>query len=71
MSNHRKIKELCAICAQQLTVISIQNKIISAQADALAQMKAVCMEEEKAEVDRRIAELVQQVGVLAGQDGTT
>ena len=42
------IKELCDICAQQ-------SGIIAAQADALAQMGAVVMEEERAEAAARLS----------------
>lgn len=48
MSNLQMIKELCEICAQQ-------SGIIAAQADALAQMGAVCMEEERAAAAARLS----------------
>jgi len=45
------IAELCSIC-------EAQNRIIKAQNESLAQLGAVVMEEEKAEVDRRYTGLL-------------
>jgi len=46
VSNLQIIAELCKICNDQ-------SRIISAQAAALEQLGAVCMEEERAEVEQR------------------
>lgn len=51
MSNLQIIEELCRICATQ-------NTIIKAQADALEQMGAVVMEEERAEASRALTALI-------------
>ncbi len=45
------IEELCGICAEM-------SRIIQAQAAALAQLGAVCMEEERAETLRRLSSLI-------------
>ena len=45
------IEELCGICAEI-------SRIIQAQAAALAQLGAVCMEEERAETLRRLSSLI-------------
>lgn len=45
------IEELCGICAEM-------PRIIQAQAAALAQLGAVCMEEERAETLRRLSSLI-------------
>ena len=45
------IEELCGICAEM-------SRIIQAQAAALAQLEAVCMEEERAETLRRLSSLI-------------
>ena len=45
------IEELCGICAEM-------SRIIQAQAAALAQLGAVCMEEERAETLRRPSSLI-------------
>ncbi len=49
--NLPRVKELCDIC-------QTQNDIIRAQADALAQVGAMVMEEETAEVSRRLSEFL-------------
>lgn len=51
MSNLQIIAELCRIC-------EAQSYIIKAQADALAQVGAVVMEEERADVGRALAALI-------------
>lgn len=51
MSNLQIIEELCRICAAQ-------NTIIKVQADALAQLGAVVMEEERAEASRALTALI-------------
>ena len=51
MSNLQIIEELCKINAAQAD-------IITAQAAALEQLGAVCMEEERAEVKRRFDALI-------------
>lgn len=51
MSNLQIIAELCEIN-------TAQAKIIAAQAAALEQLGAVCMEEERAEADRRFNALI-------------
>lgn len=51
MSNLQIIEELCRIC-------EAQSFIIKAQADALAQVGAVVMEEERADVGRALAALI-------------
>lgn len=51
MDNWETIRELCAIC-------EAQNSIIKAQSDALNQMGAIVMEEEKAAVAARYANLL-------------
>lgn len=48
MNSWETIRELCAIC-------EAQNNIIKAQSDALAQVGAVVMEEEKAAVAEHYA----------------
>lgn len=45
------VQELCTICQKQ-------NDIIMAQADALAQVGAMVMEEERQTTSQRLAELV-------------
>ena len=45
------VEELCGICAEM-------SRIIQAQAAALAQLGAVCMEEERAETLRRLSSLI-------------
>ena len=45
------IEKLCGICAEM-------SRIIQAQAAALAQLGAVCMEEERAETLRRLSSLI-------------
>lgn len=52
MSDLQTIEILSRICADQA-------KIISAQAAALAQVGAVCAEEERAEVGRQLAALLE------------
>lgn len=51
MDNLETIRELCTIC-------EMQNNIIRAQSDALSQLGAMVMEEEKAAVAERYAMLV-------------
>ena len=51
MSNSETVRELCTIC-------EMQNSIIRAQSDALSQLGAMVMEEEKAAVAERYAMLV-------------
>ena len=51
MSNLQIIEELCHIC-------EAQSFIIKAQADALAQVGAVVMEEERADVNRALNALI-------------
>lgn len=51
MSNLQVIEELCRIC-------EAQSHIIKKQADALAQMGAVVMEEERADVGRALTALI-------------
>lgn len=51
VSNLQIIEELCRIC-------EAQSHIIKAQADALAQMGAVVMEEERADVGRALTALI-------------
>ena len=51
MRDLRIIEELCGICADMV-------RIISAQAVALEQLGAVCMEEERAAITQRLAPLV-------------
>ncbi|WP_298023756.1 hypothetical protein [uncultured Dysosmobacter sp.] len=51
MSNLQIIQELCGIC-------DMQNRIIRAQSDALAQLGAVVMEEERAEAADRLTALL-------------
>lgn len=51
MSNLQIIEELCRICAAQ-------NTIIKAQADALEQVGAVVMEEERDEVNRSLIAMI-------------
>lgn len=51
MSNPQIIEELCNICAAL-------NHIVKVQSDALAQMGAVVMEEERAEVGRALTALI-------------
>lgn len=51
MNSWETIRELCAIC-------EAQNNIIKVQSDALAQVGAVVMEEEKAVVAERYASLL-------------
>ena len=46
MSSSQTISELCAIC-------DAQNRIIKAQSEALAQLGAAVMEEEKTEIRDR------------------
>ena len=50
MSNLKIIEELCRIC-------EAQSRIIKAQAEALAQVGAVVMEEERADVGRSLTAL--------------
>ena len=51
MSNLQIIEELCRIC-------EAQSFIIKAQAEALEQVGAVVMEEERADVDRALTALI-------------
>lgn len=51
MSNLQIIEELCRIC-------EALNFIVKVQADALAQMGAVVMEEERADVGRALSALI-------------
>lgn len=51
MSNLKIIEELCRIC-------EAQSRIIRVQADALAQVGAVVMEEERADMDRAMTALI-------------
>jgi len=51
VSNLQIIEELCQIC-------EAQSVIIKAQADALAQVGAVVMEEERADVGRALTALI-------------
>ena len=51
MSNLQMIAELCSIC-------ELQAKIIKAQAGALAEVGAWCMEEEQAEARERFSLLL-------------
>lgn len=51
MSNLQIIEELCHIC-------EAQSFIIKAQAEALAQVGAVVMEEERADVNRALNALI-------------
>lgn len=51
MSNLQIIEELCRIC-------EAQSFIIKAQADALAQVGAVVMEEERADVGHALTALI-------------
>lgn len=51
MDNSEIINELCAIC-------EAQNRIIQAQSDALNQLGAMVMEEEKAVVAERYASVI-------------
>lgn len=51
MSNLQIIEELCRIC-------EAQSFIIKAQASALAQVGAVVMEEERADVSRALTALI-------------
>lgn len=51
MSNLKIIEELCKIC-------ELQNKIIKGQSEALGQLGAVVMEEEKAEAAVRYTALI-------------
>lgn len=53
MSNLQIIEELCRIC-------EAQSFIIKAQAEALAQMGASVMEEERADVDRALSALIER-----------
>lgn len=57
MSNLQIIEELCRIC-------EAQNFIIKAQAEALAQVGAVVMEEERADVSRSLTALIGHDEVL-------
>lgn len=59
MSNWETIRELCAIC-------EAQNNIIKAQSEALAQVGAVVMEEEKAAVAERYASLLGNNDAVKG-----
>ena len=51
MSDIQIKEELCRIC-------EIQSRIIKAQAEALAQMGAVVMEEERAEASRALTAMI-------------
>lgn len=51
MSNLQIIEELCRIC-------ETQSFIIKKQADALSQVGAVVMEEERADMDHALAALI-------------
>ncbi len=51
VSNLQIIEELCRIC-------EAQSFIIKAQADALAQVGAVVMEEERADIGRSLTALI-------------
>lgn len=53
MSNLQIIEELCRIC-------EAQRHIIKAQADALAQLGAAAMEDERAETDRALDALIER-----------
>lgn len=69
MSNLEIIEELCRIC-------QAQNYIIKAQADALGQVGAVMMEEERADIGNSLAALIgrEEVPDIAetdGKDGTS
>lgn len=55
MSSLQIIEELCRICAAL-------NHIVKVQADALAQLGAVVMEEERADVGRALAEIIGDDG---------
>lgn len=55
MSNLQMIEELCAI-------VELQNKIIKAQSDSLAQLDAAVMEDEIALVKQRASRLCQDDG---------
>ena len=59
MSNWETIRELCAIC-------EAQNNIIKARSEALAQVGAVVMEEEKAAVAERYASLLGNNDAVEG-----
>lgn len=62
MNSWETIRELCAIC-------EAQNNIIKAQSDALAQVGAVVMEEEKAAVAERYALFLGNNDQSEGVDG--
>lgn len=53
MSHLQTIEELCRIC-------EAQSRIIKAQAEALEQLGAVVVEEERADVGRALAALIGQ-----------
>lgn len=55
MSNLQIIEELCRICGAL-------NHIVKVQAEALAQLGAVVMEEERADVGRAMAEIIGDDG---------
>lgn len=55
LSNLQIIEELCRICVAL-------NHIVKVQADTLAQLGAVVMEEERAEVGRALAEIIGDDG---------
>lgn len=56
MSSWEIIRELCAIC-------ELQNNVIRAQSEALAQVGAAVVEEEKAEIAERYTSLLGDCGV--------
>lgn len=60
MNSIKIIAELCKINTAQTAIITAQANIITAQADAIEQLGAVCMEEERAEVKRQIAALADR-----------
>lgn len=61
MDNSEIIHELCAIC-------EAQNRIIQAQSDALGQLGAMVMEEEKAMVTERYASIIGD-SAPSGEEG--
>ena len=61
MDNSEIINELCAIC-------EAQNRIIQAQSDALGQLGAMVMEEEKAMVTERYASIIGD-SAPSGEEG--
>lgn len=61
MDNLETIRELCTIC-------EMQNNIIRAQSDALSQLGAMVMEEEKAMVTERYASIIGD-SAPSGEEG--